>query len=103
MTPSKEFPKNPQVGDCVIVVKKARCGCTYDIRCQWDGRMWAYVSDQWCKPHGSHGRLVEVKADDGKPRAAAPENPLVKILDYERDTNGGRVPLDVMRALTSRI
>lgn len=101
--PNKKFPKNPKSGDCVIVTMKAHCGCVYDIRCRWNGVMWAYISDQWCKQHGSYGRLVEVKMNGDKPRSAAPENPLVKILDYERDTNGGHVPLDVMLSLTSRI
>ncbi len=99
---NKDFPNNPQNGDSVIATKKAHCGCIYDVRCQWDGRMWAFVSDQWCKPHGSYGETIEVKPDDKKPRAAALENPLVKLLDYEKDTNGGHVSLDVMRTLTRR-
>ncbi len=101
--PNKEYPKSPKRAECIIVTKKAHCGCVYDIRCQWNGQYWMYISDQWCKPHGSHGmELVEVKADDGKPRAAAPENPIVKILDYEQDTNNGHIPLGLISALAGR-
>jgi hypothetical protein len=96
---NKEYPKNPKVRDCVIVTMEAHCGCIYNIRCQWNGKYWMYISDQWCKPHGSYGKLIEVKIDDGKPLSQAPQNPILKILDYEKDTNG-RIPAGMMRSLT---
>lgn len=104
-TSSKEYPKNPKDGDLIIVTRKASpCECVYDIRCRWSKSMrsWMYISEQWCKQHGTYGdELLGVRVDDGTPLAGPPKNPIVAILDYERDTNGGHVPLDVMRAFLS--
>lgn len=102
--PNLELPKNPQVGDCILTTKKALCGCVYDIRCRWDGRMWAYISSPFCTPHGSHGmELVGVKADEGQRLAAPPRNVLGEMLDLEKSMGGGRVSASVVRTLTRTV
>lgn len=98
--PTKEFPKDPQIGDQVITINRALCGCEYGIRCRWDGKMWRYTSSVWCKPHGSYGmELVEVQPDDGRRLEGQPRNILAEMLDNERDTNG-RVSLASLQELT---
>lgn len=79
MIPNTTPPKSPKYGDCCIMAHKAVCGCVYDVRCKWNGQYWLYVSDQWCKPHGFHGSVIEVKPDNGTALATAPENPLAKF------------------------
>lgn len=103
MSAGNEFPKDPQVGDYVIATYKAHCGCVYDIRCCWNGRHWLYVSSPWCTPHGSHGtERVGVRANDGARLAETPRNPIVELLDYERDASG-RVSLDVLKACLPKL
>jgi hypothetical protein len=96
-----KFPEKPKVGDRVLVFRKAECGCVYDILCQWDGRLWAYISDQWCPPHGNYGwKVVKVLPYNGELMHPQKESMLEKVVKYEEDTNGGHIPLATMQILS---